>query len=1007
MTSRSPNNWVAPGLALLLALLAVTTFFTTVVFEGVTGAVGALHGWLAVATAIVAIISLVYTLAKRHEMGGDPANEDKLREKIAALEEANRALVGDRYLLNTLVENVPDAVFFKDLQGRFVRVNRAMAKDAGIDDPDEFIGKTDVEIWSGDLPAEAGEDERRIIETGVPILNKEEQPIARGGAPRWVLVTKMPLRDESGKIVGTFGVAREITKQKLAEHKLRDSETRFRLLVEHSPDAIVMLDIDEGVFADANAQAEALFKMSRDEITRCHPVDLSPPMQPDGRPSVEMAEEMITSALAGQRMVFDWVHRDADGRDIPCEVRLVPLPGGKRKLLQASIADITKRKQAEKDLTDARDAAQEANRELRRARDAAEDANRAKNDFLANMSHEIRTPMNAVIGMTELVLDGQLEPTQRDYLNTVAESAESLMSVINQVLDFAKIEAGKLDLEPVDFDLRDEIGKTLKSLGLRAQANETELVWRVDPKVPHWLHGDSARLRQMLVNLVGNAIKFTEEGEVFVDVTCDDRASDKVTLRITVRDTGIGIPQEKIDSIFSAFEQVDTSTTRAYGGTGLGLAITARIADAMDGNVWVESTLGEGSDFYLKLQLPVSDREDDLAKSELETLRALVVCDRNRNRMILGELLESRGIEFDTANSIDAALAKVSELGSARTVVVADLHDGFELAEQLRRDPAAPRVPIVLLTTAVQINDVRRCHELDIDTQLMKPARHREIINAIVRASGISLSDTARHDEDGQRLERKLRVLLAEDGKTNQMMATGMLGKWGHNVDIVENGLDAVRHWQDHHYDVILMDIQMPLLDGLDATRRIRQMESGSRIPIIALTAHAMKGDRQRCLDAGMDDYVSKPVRQADLQEALYRVLTEPADESPEQEDAASDPGLPENLSPVIDWQLGVSNLGGDADFHRKLLESAIVEVKELYPKLVAALESRVREESQRLAHTIKGAARAVSAVQTTEAAFEIEKAAGEGDFELAESRLPALADSIEAFDRELLARSH
>ncbi len=392
-------------------------------------------------------------------------------KRTQQLEQTNAQLNRDRFLLDTLVDKIPDAVFFKDLEGRFLKVNRAMALDAGIDDPADFVGKTDADIWQGKLPDESGEDERQIIATGVPILNKEEKPVSANGKSRWVLVTKMPLHDEHGHIIGTFGVAREITEQKRAEIRLRDSEARFRLLVEHAPDACVTLDCDQGRITDANIHAETLFRMKRDEIVKHHPVELSPPFQPGGIASEKLGREMIETALAGKRMVFDWVHRDADGNEIPCEVRLVPLPAGKRKLLQATISDISARKQAEQDLIDARDAAREATHEFRRARDAAQEANRAKNDFLANVSHEIRTPMNAIIGMTDLVLETDLDASQRDYLETVAESAESLLAIIDEVLDFSKIESGKMEIESINFDLREELAATVKSLAVRRKRN--------------------------------------------------------------------------------------------------------------------------------------------------------------------------------------------------------------------------------------------------------------------------------------------------------------------------------------------------------------------------------------------------------------------------------------------------------------------------------------------------------------------------------------------------------
>lgn len=952
--------------------------------------------------------------------GEDITRADSASDSGAIPATSHPHLSNDRYLLNALVDNIPDAVFFKDLQGRFVRVNRAMARDAGIDDPSYFIGKTDAEVWSGKLPAEAGEDERRIIETGKPILNKEEQPIAHGGKPRWVLVTKMPLRDNSGEIIGTFGVAREITKRKRAEQRLRDSEARFRLLVEHAPDATVVLDVDEGHFADANVHAEELFGLPREELLKRHPVDLSPPLQPGGESSESLGRRMISSAISGERMVFDWVHRNAAGQDIPCEVRLVPLPG-KRRLLQASIADISRRKQAEQELTDARDAAQEANLELRRARDAAEEANQAKNDFLANISHEIRTPMNAVIGMTDLVLDTPLDAVQRDYLNTVAESAEALMSIINQVLDFSKIEAGKLELDPVDFDIREEIGKTLKPLGLRAHAKHNELTWHVDPSVPQWLCGDPMRLRQMLVNLAGNAIKFTENGEIFVDVDCDLKTDEIVRLRFMVRDTGIGIPAEKIESIFSAFEQVDMSTTRAYGGTGLGLAITARIVEAMGGSIWAESELGDGSTFYFTVVMQPGQKPHTAANpTDLRNVHVLIIDENKTGRGVLVELLANEGIRVDAVGSRVAAssfLQSQLKQGEPLPILICDLHEreneSDALLTEISKDPGMAQVPLILLT-ANSRHQQRAGKGLNIIKRLLKPPRHSELLAAIAAAAGRdqgameSLESEAEVDPS---LLRPLHILLAEDGKTNQTMATGLLTRWGHEVTIAEDGREAIDQWKAGVFDVILMDVSMPSMDGLEATRRIRAMETDTsqRIPIVAMTAHAMKGDRERCLAAGMDEYISKPIEKAEL----FRVLREVCqttfdreqsvagdDETPvdavEPADRAAGPGQPA----VVDWELGLRNLGGDVAFHRELLSSALQEINGLEPKLGSALQAEDQATAHRLAHTIKGAARAVAAVKTHQVAERVEMAAGRGDFEKAKQSIPELQQAI----RELAA---
>jgi two-component system, sensor histidine kinase and response regulator len=795
-------------------------------------------------------------------------------ERGVRLESATRELSTQQALLNSLVDSIPDPMFFKDLQGRFVRGNNAMAHEAGLDNPDELVGKTDADIWGGNLPQSTMADEQRIIETGQPLINKEEQLLRPGEDPRWVLVTKMPWHDEDGRIIGTFGVARDITGKKRREDALRESEERFRALVEHAAEAIVLLDAQEGHFVDANDRALELFGMDRDQLLSMHPSQVSPPFQPDGSPSADLAREKIAEALDGELTIFDWMHRNADGRDIPCEVRLLRLPGRQQKLLRASITDITKRKQTEQVLRD--------------ARDAAEEANRAKSEFLAIMSHEIRTPMAAIIGMTDLVLDTPLNPTQHEYLTIVSESAESLLAIMNQILDFSKIEAGKLELERLDFDVREEVGDTLRSLGLRAHTKGLELVWHVHSDVPFWLSGDPIRLRQVLVNLVGNAIKFTDEGEIFVDVEVAEAGDDEVTLHYSVRDTGPGIPQEKQHQIFRAFEQVDTSTTRKYGGTGLGLAISSRIVEAMGGRMWLESRPGEGSTFHFDVTLRRGSRPHPRTLPDLQDLRVLVVDDNATNRRILQEMLENWGVAVEVLAGAGEALDRLKQLAREQKplpLVISDVHmpqmDGFMLTQCLRDQESLRDVTIILLTSGGRAGDLNRCEELRVARHLMKPVKRSELLDAITDAAGETAAAAADGTRDGHESAddepaemTPLKVLLAEDGKANRMVATGLLRKWGHSVEVALDGEEAVTRWQKEPFDVILMDVQMPVLDGLEATRRIRHLEAGSghHIPIIAMTAQAMKGDRERCLAAGMDDYVAKPIRRHELRKALRNV---------------------------------------------------------------------------------------------------------------------------------------
>lgn len=807
------------------------------------------------------------------ELKSRNANLDRtIADRTNDLERMNVKLRHEQYLLNSLVEGIPDPVFFKDLEGRFIRANRAMANDCGCHDASELIGKTDADVWCGNLPAETAVDEQRIIDTGEPLINKEELIMAPGKNDRYVLVTKMPLRNQAGEIVGTFGIARDITSIKQAALEVRDSEARFRTLFENALEAIVILDTDSGRFADANDQALKLFGMDLDELTRHHPSELSPPFQSNGESTAEMAQMYIQQALDGDPPVFDWLHKNSDGRVIPCEVRLVRMPSVERRLLRASIVDITKRKEAEA--------------YLRNAKEAAEKANRAKSQFLANMSHEIRTPMNGVIGMTELVLETDLNATQREYLETVLESSETLLSIINEILDFSKIEAGKLALSTDAFSLRDTIGETLKPLAVRAHSKQLELVCHIDSQVPEHFLGDPVRLRQIIVNLVGNAIKFTEQGEVELDVALEKENPTSADLHFSVRDTGIGISEQKQDSIFQAFTQEDMSTTRRFGGTGLGLTISKTLVEMMGGRIWLDSQLHHGSTFHftVKLDKNANWKPEQVLPKELASLSALIVDDNATNRRILEKLLRSWSIRTEAVDSAAAGLSFLQQeaaAGKPVDLVLSDVHmphvDGYEFVRQMRKHEID--VKVILLTSGQRRES--QPDDSEIAAQLQKPVKHSELLNTILRVVG-EVDErpllVEPHAENAQPDAAGLDVLLAEDGLVNQKVATAFLVDLGHRVTIAGDGkeaLEAVRSGK--HFDLILMDVLMPEMDGLEATKAIRQLESErgqSRVPILALTAQAMKDDRQTCLDAGMDGYISKPFRKEQLVESIHRLLT-------------------------------------------------------------------------------------------------------------------------------------